>query len=804
MPDPSYRLLQIFNRPLGGGGEGLATEEIARILSKDPGFAEAIFQSAEWTGPQAPPHWKQAALTFYNPRSVRRLRVAQEKTGAQAWILHNYIPVVSGGVFHEAKRQQVPILQYIHNFRPFSVSSYLWAGRRLDPAHWPANYAREIAYGAWQDSRLKTAFLASFLATLHLTRQFRAIKAWVAVSKFMREKFIAAGVAPESIFQLYNPWSTHCTEPDSPEGDYYLFLGRLMEEKGAKVVVNAWNLLRRLQPDKPPRLIIGGDGPLTDWVKAAAAENPLIESRGHVSGQAKDELIRHSRGSIVPSIWWDPLPYVCYEAYDFGKPVLAATSGGLTELVQHGRTGFHHTPGDAEQLARQVLELDAHPETRRQMGANGRAWLAANTREEVWKKGFYKIVDYAVGAMPEKARARLDRRSTVTVQASGIEPVSRTGTQPGQLEAKPNLLVFELRLMGDAIMSLPFVRAALEKYNVFVCCQPAVSDVFRLLLPTEQVIAWRPPWIDEASQYGTVTRKNAGMRSVLERLQKVRAQTAICGWADTRVHVLMAMTGAEARIGFPMDNGNFYASELPWRRRKILIGKGMNFVGGLCLGGELLTQKLHRGDYFQHHMEDWRQVAEALNLTWSTVLPWFSAPKTFLLPEVSEWLQAARSQSQKIWLLHPGARAPGRRWPIEKFRALIEQTFLPNRIPLIVIDPIESPLPRDWMPGTMTYRPGSLTEFMSLVNTVDCVVCNDTGVSHVAAALGKQVVSIFSANLPRWFAPYHNLDLVVEKDVCPHRPCFDRCVMPSYVCLEAVTVEMVQRMVEKVHFAGPH
>jgi len=430
MPDPSYRLLQIFNRPLGGGGEELATQEIARILSKDPGFDEAIFQSAEWTGPQAPPQWKQAALAFYNPDAIRRLRAAQAKTRAQAWILHNYIPVVSGGVFHEARRQQIPILQYIHNFRPFSVSSYLWAGRRLDPAHWRSNYIREISYGAWQNSRLKTAFLASLLGALHVTRQFRAIKAWVAVSRFMREKFIAAGVAPESVFQLYNPWSTRCQDPDFPEGDYYLFLGRLIEEKGVKVVVNAWNLLRQLQPNTPPRLIIGGDGPLTDWVRAAAAENPLIEFRGYVTGKEKDVLIQNSRGSIAPSIWSEPLGYVVYEAYDFGKPVLAATSGGLTELVQHGQTGFHHTPGDAEQLARQVLELDAHPELRRQMGANGRAWLAANTREEVWRKGFFKIVDYAVGTMSEQTAA--GRRSVVTVPATDVEPSRQTENSSGQ------------------------------------------------------------------------------------------------------------------------------------------------------------------------------------------------------------------------------------------------------------------------------------------------------------------------------------------------------------------------------------
>jgi glycosyltransferase involved in cell wall biosynthesis/ADP-heptose:LPS heptosyltransferase len=802
MLDPSYRLLQIFNRPLGGGGEELATREIARILSKDPGFDEAIFQSAEWTGPQAPPPWKQAALTFYNPSAMRRLRQAQAKTRAQAWILHNYIPVVSGGVFHEARRQQVPVLQYIHNFRPFSVSSYLWTGRRLDPAHWPANFVREICYGSWQDSQTKTAFLASFLTALHLTRQFRAIKAWVAVSKFMREKFISAGVAPESIFQLYNPWSTRCKDPDSHEGDYYLFLARLIDEKGTKVVVNAWNLLRRLQPDKPPRLIIGGDGPLTDWVKAAAAANPLIEFRGHVSGHEKDVLIQNSRGSIVPSIWWDPLPYVCYEAYDFGKPVLAATSGGLTELVQHGQTGFHHTPGDAEQLARQVLELDAHPEMRRQMGANGRAWLAANTREEIWKKGFFKIVDYAVGTMPEKNRAGSGRRPTVTVPAMDIEPAARTGMPPGQPGTKPNLLVFEMRLMGDAIMSLPFIRAAQEKYRVFVCCQPAVRHVFRLLLPEEQVIPWRPPWIDEAAQYDNSESENTPMRDVLKRLQNIRAQITLCVWADTRVHVLMAMTGAESRIGFPMEKKNFYASELAWRRRKILAGKAMNFLGSVCFRGELLTQKLHRNDYFQHHVEDWRQMAEELDLKWSTALPWFSAPAVSLPAKISDWLGAARSQRQKIWLLHPGARTRERRWPMERFCALVEQTFVRQGIPVIVIDPMESPLPRGWAaPGALIHRPGSLAEFFSLVNAVDGVVCNDTGVSHAAAALGKRVVCVFGPDLPQWLGPYHNLDLVVQKDACPHRPCFDRCVMPSLICLEAVTVEMVQRMVEKVHAA---
>ncbi|HEY1718796.1 MAG TPA: glycosyltransferase family 9 protein [Verrucomicrobiae bacterium] len=364
---------------------------------------------------------------------------------------------------------------------------------------------------------------------------------------------------------------------------------------------------------------------------------------------------------------------------------------------------------------------------------------------------------------------------------------------------KPSLLIFELRMMGDAIMSLPFIRAAMEKHEVFVCCQPSVADVFRTVLPEEQIILWRPPWLNEKEKQGSSKWKNAGIKSFIQRLRQVQAQAAVSVWADARVHVLMALSGAKERVGFPMTKRNFYASELPWRRRQILIGKVLNFWGSLLLCRKLITKKIDRNDYYQHHVEAWRQLADALNLNWSAEFPWFAPLLTSLPDPVSAWLQAARAGGQKIWLLHPGARTPNRRWPLEKFRGLIEQTFHNSRTPLIVIDPMETPLPAQWLPGVFTWRPGSLGEFFSIVSAVDNVICNDTGVSHVAAALGRRVVSIFGANLPRWFAPYGNLDLVAEQDVCPHRPCFDRCVMPSYICIEAVTVEMVKQQVEKLH-----
>jgi heptosyltransferase-2 len=94
--------------------------------------------------------------------------------------------------------------------------------------------------------------------------------------------------------------------------------------------------------------------------------------------------------------------------------------------------------------------------------------------------------------------------------------------------------------------------------------------------------------------------------------------------------------------------------------------------------------------------------------------------------------------------------------------------------------------------------PGSLQEFLAICAGADVLLCNDTGVSHMGAALGKRVITIFSNQEPRWFCPRGSEALVVNKDVCPHRPCLDHCVMPSYICLEAVTYEMVREKVTRL------
>ncbi len=389
------RLLEIFNRYIESGGEEAAVNQIFNQLSPHMDICRCTFNSSDWRERNAPPAWSQALRMIYNPNSLRSLRGKHADYKPAAWLVHNVFPVGSAAIYREALRSRTPIINYIHNFRPFSVNGYLWDGEKIAAGGLRRNFWREVRCGAWQGSFIKTAWFALVLTVMHRLRWFRSVKAWVAISEFMREKFIEAGVPACDIFTIRHAWHPMPEAPQPLDRGHWLFLGRLVPAKGIAVLFEAWKIVRAKLGERAPKLVIAGAGPMESAVRAFAANEPLVEFRGLVSGAAKQELIAGCRAMIAPSVWWEPLGLVTYEAYDSAKPMLAARSGGLTETVIHGESGFLHEPGNAVELARQVIELDGAPERRASMGHAGRAWLISNTNEQDWLRKFARVVEHA-------------------------------------------------------------------------------------------------------------------------------------------------------------------------------------------------------------------------------------------------------------------------------------------------------------------------------------------------------------------------------------------------------------------------
>lgn len=390
----SRRILQVFNRYVHPGGEEKSVDRIYAHLAEGNDVQRCFFDSRDWTGPAAPSRFKQLRRMFYNPDSRAAFEAAADAQRSEVALFHNLYPVASPSLYHAALQRRLPVVQYLHNFRPFSVSGTLYANGALLPEALRGDYRREVLSGSWQGSVLKSALFALLLKRLHRSGWLACVKQWIAISEFMRDRLIEAGVPAERITALRHSWDAMPAPPMREDGGSYLFLGRLVDVKGVEPLLLAWRELRARLGGSTPPLVIGGEGPLASRIQAEA--NPGVLFAGMLTGEAKHEALRTCRALVGPSVWWEPLGLVVYEAYDFGKPVLSARSGGLTEVVQHGVTGLLHEPGSVPAIVADVLAMEKMSAANRlAMGDAGRAWLLREAAPQAWKKSMQAVIEAA-------------------------------------------------------------------------------------------------------------------------------------------------------------------------------------------------------------------------------------------------------------------------------------------------------------------------------------------------------------------------------------------------------------------------
>jgi glycosyltransferase involved in cell wall biosynthesis len=158
------------------------------------------------------------------------------------------------------------------------------------------------------------------------------------------------------------------------EEPYILFLGRLdTYTKGLDILLEEYAPFARSHPDI--RLVIAGDGPDMERLKALAVRAPEVRARvefvGRVSGQAKTDLLAGCLCVAMPSRF-EGWPLVAMEAAACQKPVVGSTARGLSDAVVDGQTGLLVDTGRPGALAGALQRVVEDPALRRTLGTAGR------------------------------------------------------------------------------------------------------------------------------------------------------------------------------------------------------------------------------------------------------------------------------------------------------------------------------------------------------------------------------------------------------------------------------------------------
>ena len=358
---------------------------------------------------------------------------------------------------------------------------------------------------------------------------------------------------------------------------------------------------------------------------------------------------------------------------------------------------------------------------------------------------------------------------------------------------RPVLAVFEWHHLGDAVLALPFVRAAELRYEVHVFCRPAAAEIFQWLLPAPHVHGCEPPWGETKGVLPGMT----GCGELLAQIRAVRAELGVCAWADPRVSVLMTRAGIARRVGFPVTRPNYFTWEAALEPSRFAQVYCYSLLATLLQRRGLLTVEVNRADYHQARWEDWRQLGGKTGVDVSLKTPWF-VPREVLPPRVLERFKRARLAGHRVWLVHPGARLPVKRWPAHSFACLLRNRIKACEESVAVLDiPGENGMPDD-IPAECRFHVASPGMLAAFINGADAVLCHDSLPAHLASALGKPVVALFGDMPECWFGPYENRQHVVKTPgkarVLTHR----ELEREGKTLLDAVTVEAVQAAMSRV------
>ena len=179
------------------------------------------------------------------------------------------------------------------------------------------------------------------------------------------------------------------------EGDHFLYVGRLAPEKDLQLLLRAYSKYRR-QVERPWGLVVAGDGPMGDELRALAAELGIDGIHWLGYRQLGDLPACYALSSclVLPSRS-EPWGLVVNEAMASGLPVIVSSRCGCAGDLVRDRNGFIFEGGNEDALVRRLVDVDAlSPAVLDEMGQASRA-IVASYSPEVWASGLVEAARQA-------------------------------------------------------------------------------------------------------------------------------------------------------------------------------------------------------------------------------------------------------------------------------------------------------------------------------------------------------------------------------------------------------------------------
>jgi heptosyltransferase-2 len=332
-----------------------------------------------------------------------------------------------------------------------------------------------------------------------------------------------------------------------------------------------------------------------------------------------------------------------------------------------------------------------------------------------------------------------------------------------------NIVIRSPNWIGDFVLSIPALRGL---KNHFPCAELTMVAHKRVA-----GIAMMVDGVDRVIEYDS-GRKDRGVKSAIGFSRRISSE-------PIGLFVVFPLSFSSALMGY-------------------LSGAGRRLGYSTEMRGFLLTDKVRLPrDFRERHLtETYGNLVAEIGVVDGLGEPRLRVQEACGSAEMILKQHGVDRETRLIGMAPHASYGPAKLWPAERFSELSTMILKEYDCRILLFGSEEdSGLPMDAglaAEGIVDLR-GKLTlpEAAYVLRQCGCLVSNDTGIAHVAAAVGTPVVSIFGSTSPEWTSPIGKDNVVVyERIDCS--PCFDReCRFGHYKCLKGIGADVVFNAVQE-------
>ena len=297
---------------------------------------------------------KEAGKIIYSFEARKKIEELIKETKPDIAHLHIFQHQLSLSILDVLKKYNIPIIYTAHDLKMICPNYKMLTHGKICEECKGQKYIKCLKNKCLKDSAVKSA-VAMMEAYINKWRKaYDKIDYIITPSEFYRKKFIEFGIDENKISHIPNFLTTEQVDYDViSDQDYFLYFGRLSEEKGIMTLIKAMEGIKST-------LKVVGTGPLQDEIKQFVKDKNYknIEILGFKSGKELNTIVANAKSVVLPSEWYENGPYSAIESLKSGRLIIGSDLGGIPELIEENKNGFIFKHGNVKELNECIKKIE--------------------------------------------------------------------------------------------------------------------------------------------------------------------------------------------------------------------------------------------------------------------------------------------------------------------------------------------------------------------------------------------------------------------------------------------------------------